>query len=362
MHFQSKQQVFDIRKSEIENGTTFPVLTFASWEILPGIRHCFTTRAGGVSEGYLASLNFRRDSYDTQENILENLRRIALYFDTTPDRIVSAHQTHTANVRIVTEADAGKGAARPLDYTDIDGLITDVPGLVLFTTHADCPPLYFYDPVRRVIALSHSGWKGTVARIGAVTIRKMQDHFGCRPEDIYAAIGPSICRDCYEISEDVAEPFRACFGKSDPAASASGPSETNPDALKSDSSPVDTVPGSSKSDSSPLDADSSVPAEDSGTLDTEHGVPKSDSSPLDAATDSGTLWEIPRILARGKNPGKYQLDLWAANARILLEAGITPDHLTVTNLCTCENSTELFSHRATGGKRGLQGAFLMLED
>lgn len=320
MHFQTKQQVFDIRKIEIENGTTFPILTFATWETLPGIRHCFTTRAGGVSEGYLASLNFRRDSYDTQENILENLRRIALYFDTTPDWIVSAHQTHTANVRIVTEADAGKGAARPLDYTDIDGLITDVPGLVLFTTHADCPPLYFYDPVRRVIALSHSGWKGTVARIGAVTIRKMQDRFGCRPEDIYAAIGPSICRDCYEISEDVAEPFRACFGKSDPAASASGPSETNPEALKSDS------------------------------------------SPLDAATDSGTSREIPHILARGKNPGKYQLDLWAANARILLEAGITPDHLTVTNLCTCENSTELFSHRATGGKRGLQGAFLMLED
>ena len=313
MHFQTKQQVFDIRKIEIENGTTFPILTFASWETLPGIRHCFTTRAGGVSEGYLSSLNFRRDSYDTQENILENLRRIALYFDTTPDRIVSAHQTHTANVRIVTEADAGKGAARPLDYTDIDGLITDVPGLVLFTTHADCPPLYFYDPVRRVIALSHSGWKGTVARIGAVTIRKMQDRFGCRPEDIYAAIGPSICRDCYEISEDVAEPFRICFGATDPGA----------------------------------------PASESGAVDVDSGIQAADLRPSA---------EIPRILARGKVPGKYQLDLWAANACILLEAGITPGHLTVTNLCTCENSAELFSHRATGGKRGLLGAFLMLEE
>lgn len=330
MHFQTRQKVFDTRHVELEDGTSFPVLTFASWEALPSVRHCFTTRAGGVSEGFLASLNFRRDSYDTQENILENLRRAALFFDTTPDRIVSAQQTHTANVRFVTEADAGKGATRDRDYTDIDGLITDVPGLVLFTTHADCPPLYFYDPVRRVIALSHSGWKGTVARIGAVTIRRMQERFGCRPEDIHAAIGPSICSGCYEISEDVAEPFRACFGKQDPAASspASGHSGIAPGHTAADSSPSEKAPGYPGAGFDP----SAPPA------------------------------EIPHILSRGKAPGKYQLDLWAANARILLEAGITQDHLTVTNLCTCENSTELFSHRATGGKRGLQGAFLMLED
>lgn len=354
MNFLSKEKVFDIRQFELENGITFPVLTFTSWETLPGIRHCFTTRAGGVSEGYLASLNFRRDSYDSQKNILENLRRIALFFDTTPDRIVSAQQTHTANVRIVTEADAGKGATRDRDYTDIDGLITDVPGLVLFTTHADCPPLYFYDPVRRVIALSHSGWKGTVARIGAVTIRKMQDRFGCRPEDIHAAIGPSICRDCYEISEDVAEPFRACFGETDPGApkadsgptaAGSGTHKTDPGLPQADPGIQKTGPGITESDSSPLNAD--------------HGALTDHSAPVE---NPGHSAEVPRILSRGKVPGKYQLDLWAANARILLEAGITPDHLTVTNLCTCENSTELFSHRATGGKRGLQGAFLMLED
>ena len=280
---------------------TFPVLTFAAWEDLPGVRHCFTTRAGGVSEGFLSSLNFRRDSYDTQENLLENYRRAALWFKTGPDRVVCAQQTHTANVRLVTEADAGKGVTRERDYTDVDGLITNVPGLVLFTSHADCVPLYFYDPVRRVIALSHSGWKGTAARIGAVTVRKMQEIFGCRPQNIHAAIGPSICSGCYEVSEDVAEAFRDCFGKDSEA-----------------------VPAVSRAD-----------AEEKET--------------------------IPQILARGRGPGKYQLDLWAANERILLEAGITPEHLTVTNLCTCENSSELFSHRATGGKRGNQGAFLMLD-
>jgi YfiH family protein len=284
MTFKTQEKVFCQKQVPLEGGTSFPVLTFAAWEDLPGIRHCFTTRAGGVSEGYLSSLNFRRGLYDPDENINENFRRTARFFDVAPDRIVCAQQTHTANVRIVTEADAGKGVTRDRDYTDVDGLITDVPGLVLYTSHADCVPIYFYDPVRRVIALAHSGWKGTVARIGQVTIRKMADIYGCRPEDIYAAIGPSICADCYEVSEDVADAMRACF-------------------------------------------------------------------------NSHT---IPRILARGKRPGKYQLDLWRACERILLESGIRQDHLTVTNLCTCENSESLFSHRATNGKRGNQGAFLMM--
>lgn len=284
MTFKTQEKIFCQKQVPLEGGTSFPVLTFAAWEDLPGIRHCFTTRAGGVSEGYLSSLNFRRGLYDPDENINENFRRTARFFDVAPDRIVCAQQTHTANVRIVTEADAGKGVTRDRDYTDVDGLITDVPGLVLYTSHADCVPIYFYDPVRRVIALAHSGWKGTVARIGQVTIRKMTDIYGCRPEDIYAAIGPSICADCYEVSEDVADAIRTCF-------------------------------------------------------------------------NSHT---IPRILAKGKRPGKYQLDLWRACERILLESGIRQDHLTVTNLCTCENSESLFSHRATNGKRGNQGAFLMM--
>ena len=284
MTFKTQEKIFCQKQVPLEGGTSFPVLTFAAWEDLPGIRHCFTTRAGGVSEGYLSSLNFRRGLYDPDENINENFRRTARFFDVAPDRIVCAQQTHTANVHIVTEADAGKGVTRDRDYTDVDGLITDVPGLVLYTSHADCVPIYFYDPIRRVIALAHSGWKGTVARIGQVTIRKMTDIYGCRPEDIYAAIGPSICADCYEVSEDVADAIRTCF-------------------------------------------------------------------------NSHT---IPRILARGQRPGKYQLDLWRACERILLESGIRQDHLTVTNLCTCENSESLFSHRATNGKRGNQGAFLMM--
>ena len=325
MKYKTSEKVFMNKEVSLPDGGSFPVLAFAAWEDLPGQRHCFTTRAGGVSEDYLASLNFRRDPPDlieTEENLLENYRRAAGFFDVAPDRIVCAQQTHTANVRIVTEADAGKGVTRDRDYTDVDGIITDIPGLVLFTSHADCTPLYFYDPVRRVIALAHSGWKGTVARIGAVPIRRMQEVFGCRPQDIHSAIGPSICVDCYEVSEDVAEAFRGCFEN----VSADG------SAMSSASDPV----------SNPVNT---------------HG--RSAEERLSGPEPLNTT--IPRILSRGKAPGKYQLDLWEANARILREAGISRDHLTVTNLCTCCNSGELFSHRATGGKRGNQGAFLMME-
>jgi YfiH family protein len=127
------------------------------------------------------------------------------------DSFVFSRQTHTTNVRKVTLDDKGKGLTRQLDYQDVDGLVTDVPGLCLSTFYADCVPLYFVDPVQKAIGLSHSGWRGTVGKIGAVTIQKMQEEYGSNPEDIIAAIGPSICQDCYEVSEDVIVEFQNNF-------------------------------------------------------------------------------------------------------------------------------------------------------
>ena len=117
-------------------------------------------------------------------------------------------QTHTTNIRHVTEADKGKGLLRPRDYTDVDGMITDEPGIVLSTFYADCVPLLFVDPMKRAVGLSHSGWKGTAGGMGRKTVEAMEKAFGSRPEDILVGIGPSICQDCYEVSEDVAEAFR----------------------------------------------------------------------------------------------------------------------------------------------------------
>ena len=127
--------------------------------------------------------------------------------------MVLSYQTHTTNVRLVTEEDAGKGIVKERDYEDVDGLITNIPGITLVTFYADCVPLYFLDPIHQAIGLSHSGWRGTVKRMGEVTVKKMEEAFGTKAEDVIACIGPSICKECYEVGIEVAQEFMKGFDK-----------------------------------------------------------------------------------------------------------------------------------------------------
>lgn len=192
-------------------------LVFPELEKTGIVSHLFSTRLGGVSRGCYGESNFSYTRGDLREAVDENYRRVAqiLGHGRTLDDFVSTYQTHTTNVRLVTEEDRGKGTVRQRDYTDTDGLITDVPGVILVTYHADCTPLYFVDPVHRAIGLSHSGWKGTAGRMGQKTLEAMNRAFGTRPEDCICGIGPSICGDCYEIGEDVAQIFRDSFADTD---------------------------------------------------------------------------------------------------------------------------------------------------
>lgn len=198
----------NMRVNEKE-GVTF--LTYPAFEEMPEIVHGFSTRLGGVSEGIYSSMNLSFTRGDKDEAVKENYRRIAAAIGFEMESIVTSDQTHTANVRRITEEDRGNGITKPRPYKDVDGMITNVPGIVLATFYADCVPLYFVDPVHKTIGLSHSGWRGTVAKIGKVTVEKMREEYGTKPEEIYAAVGPSICQDCYEVSEDVAEEFRHAF-------------------------------------------------------------------------------------------------------------------------------------------------------
>ena len=127
------------------------------------------------------------------------------------ESLVLSQQVHKTNIRLVTGEDRGKGVLRPRGYAEIDGLITQDTNVTLVTKYADCVPLYFVDVNRRSIGLSHSGWRGTVAEIGRITVEEMHKHFGSRPEDIIAVIGPSICRDCFEIGVEVASEFERVF-------------------------------------------------------------------------------------------------------------------------------------------------------
>ena len=183
-------------------------LSYPAFEQFPDIVHAFSTRLGGVSQGIYSSMNLSFTRGDEDAAVHENYRRLADAAGFSPEDIVTSDQTHTANVRVVTEEDRGNGITKPRPYTDVDGMVTNVPGLVLATFYADCVPLYFVDPVHHAIGLSHSGWRGTVAKIGKVTIEKMNEEYGTEPKDIYSAIGPSICQDCYEVSEDAILEFQ----------------------------------------------------------------------------------------------------------------------------------------------------------
>lgn len=264
-----------------KNGVTW--LAYPKLEEQEAFLHGFSTRLGGVSREHLYSMNLSFARGDREENVRENFRRIAAAIGFKAENMVFTHQTHTTNVRKVTKKDCGKGFTKERDYTDVDGLITNDPEVVLTTFYADCVPIYLLDPVRKAIGLCHSGWRGTVGKISQVVIRRMQEEYGSNPADILAAVGPSICQDCYEVSEDVIERFRNSFQEK--------------------------------------------------------------------------YWTE---LFYQKDNGKYQLNLWKANEKILEDAGILEENISVTDICTCCNPQFLYSHRASKGQRGNLAAFLMI--
>ena len=201
------QESVPILKSISLDTGEFPYFSYPLLEQTGMVKHCFTTRQGGKSQGIFASLNLSFTRGDEREAVEENFRRVSQVLDTRYDDFVFTDQTHTTNVRRVGKEDAGKGLVKERGYSDVDGLITNEPGLVLSTFYADCVPLYFADVKNRAIGLSHSGWRGTVDRMGRVTLEAMRREFGTNPENVVCAIGPSICQDCYEVGEDVAEKF-----------------------------------------------------------------------------------------------------------------------------------------------------------
>ena len=264
---------------------TVPVIRCAAYRDEKWISHGFSTRLGGVSAGIYGSLNLSFSQGDDEKLVRKNHGIMAAALGVEPDRLVYSHQTHTTNVLRVTEEHAGMGITRERSFHDIDGFVTDVPGLMLVTAYADCVPLYFADRRLHVIGLSHSGWRGTVGRMGEKTLKAMNEAFGTQPQDVIAAIGPSICGDCFEVGPEVVEEFAKTFSKK----------------------------------------------------------------------------QMEAICHAGRNDRSY-LDLWRANRIILEEAGVQPQNISVTNICTRCNPDLLYSHRIMGAQRGNLAAILMIRE
>lgn len=172
------------------------------------VKHGISTRFGGVSSGIFESLNLNFTRGDEKDKVVENYRRICDAIGVNIDKLVCAYQTHETNVIRVGETPLEKFYVGCKTAMGVDGLVTDVPGVVLTLSFADCVPLMFADPVKKCIGLAHAGWKGTVGKIAANTVNKMVSEYGSKPSDIVCCIGPSICKDCYDVSEDLYKEFK----------------------------------------------------------------------------------------------------------------------------------------------------------
>ena len=272
-----------LKLKKAKNGVEY--FSFEALEKYTELINGFSTRIGGISEGPYASMNlsFSREP-DNKEGVLENYKRMAEALGVKEDSFVLSYQEHSTNVRVVNKSDMGKGVSVERDYRNIDGLITDERGITLGAFFADCIPLYFYDRKKQVIGLAHSGWRGTCKRMGAVMIDEMAKNFGTDAKDVIACIGPGICQDCYQVSEDVYEEFSKNFKSED---------------IKS--------------------------------------------------------------IFREDGEDHFRLSLWKANETVLKEAGVLPENIFTSNICTACNPDLLYSHRIMGDIRGNMAAFLALK-
>lgn len=193
--------------TKLNENNNVAYLTYKSLDEMDWLMNAFSTRVGGVSEGIYSDMNLSFTVGDEPKTVLENFKIFGKAINVDVNDMVYSHQTHTANVMRVGFEHRGMGILKSRDFQDIDGIMTNERGICLVTSYADCVPLYFVDPVNKAIALSHSGWRGTVANICKNTVEKMGEEFGSKPSDIIACIGPSICVDCYEVSRDVADQF-----------------------------------------------------------------------------------------------------------------------------------------------------------
>lgn len=217
LRFSDDKKVFDIHTEGI------PYLSSRMLDRL-GLPNLFATRfiswdeeKGEGVEGLRTSL-MNWDDISEAAPVIQDFRdRLAHQIGSSIDFECVTDQKHTSHVHVATESDIGIKWPRrlPLHRCYVDGVVTDIPDVLLTAYGGDCPPVYLADPVRKAVGLVHAGRKGTLGRIPSVAIARMVLNFGCDPKDMYAVIGPGICQDCYEMGEEIFYEFADQWGYPD---------------------------------------------------------------------------------------------------------------------------------------------------
>lgn len=258
-----------------------PFVRVTGFDSLSFVNYGYSTRLGGVSESYFREMNLGLKLGDDREKVIQNYKLISEAIGLSDyRRIVCPDQVHLTNIRHVTEELAGDGIEKPLSAKEIDGQITNVPGIPLIVYGADCVPLLFADPKKKVVGTAHGGWKGTAAGIAGKMIREMKEVYGCDPQDIFVAIGPSAGACCYEVDDVVLNEMKKVMPESE------------------------------------------------------------------------------YLVMKGE---KTHCDLWRANRFFLIEEGVREDRIFISGECTICKADVYHSHRASGGKRGLNAGFIEIK-
>lgn len=182
-----------------------PLLLFENLAAEPDLMHGITQRKGGISENFASGLNLSYTVGDNPDHVRCNRNLLAGAMEVPADRLIFPRQTHSANVKVITEENYHETT------DDTDAVVTCGKNLALAVMSADCVPVLLYDKQQKVIAAIHAGWKGTVNGIVRNALRVMQNEFNCQPENILAGIGPSICAANYEVGPEVVEMFQRTF-------------------------------------------------------------------------------------------------------------------------------------------------------
>ena len=212
--YSDNNKVFNVHTEGI------PYLSFEMFDRF-GVPNLYTTRyisfdpeTGSGEKGLRLAVMHDETVKDAGPIVWNNRDALARQLGVTINQEAVTDQKHTNYVHVVTEEDLGPWEM-PLHRQFVDGLVTDIPDVLLTVFGGDCPPVYIIDPVRKAIGLVHAGWKGTLARIPEVAVANMSVRFGCSPSDMYAAIGPGICKDCYEMGDEIYDMFREQWSHED---------------------------------------------------------------------------------------------------------------------------------------------------
>ena len=190
-----------------------PIYQFESLNQQKDLKHFISTRAGGVSNDDFSSLNISIGTADLPENIIENRHRIAQALEIADHQLVFPRQTHDDRIVHIDQTKLDKGTEWLVEHLQCtDALMTNLPHICIAVIAADCVPLLFYDPKKRVIGAAHAGWRGTVKKVGQKTVQALQNTFDCQPEDLIVGIGPSIGPEVYEVGSEVINAVEDAFG------------------------------------------------------------------------------------------------------------------------------------------------------